>query len=93
MSSEYRVVGGTRRSIFIPQTRVLKREETLQRLAGGGGIGVYFQPWDFDFLKSPVHVPGGAMLEYVAATKVVRDTSNSTRGTFYAFTDATPVYS
>lgn len=88
MSSEYRVVGGTRRSIFIPQTRVLKREGTLQRLAGGGGIGAYFQPWDFDFLATPVHVPGGAMLEYVAATRVVRDTSNSTRGTYYPFTDS-----
>ena len=91
MSSEYRVVGGTRRSIFIPQTRVLKREETLQRLAGGGGIGAYFQPWDFDFLATPVHVPGGAMLEYVAATRVVRDTSNSTSGTYYPFTDVSPV--
>ena len=62
----------------------------LQRLAGGGGIGAYFQPWDFDFLATPVHVPGGAMLEYVAATRVVRDTSNSTRGTYYPFTDVSP---
>jgi hypothetical protein len=91
MSSDYRVVEGIRRSLFVPQTRVLKREEILQRLAGGGGIGAYFQPWDFDFLKSPVHVPGGAILDYVAATKVVRDTSNATRGTFYAFTDSSPV--
>ena len=85
MSSDYLVVAGSRKSVFIPQTRVFKRNELMEKVKGGGGIGVYFQPWDFDFLASPVHVPGGAILEYVAATEVAYDTSNKVRGTYYAF--------
>ena len=85
MSSDYLVVAGDRRSVFIPQARVLKRNEIMEKLKGGGGIGVYFQPWDFDFLAAPVHVPGGAILEYVAATQVSLDTSNKVRGTYYTF--------
>jgi hypothetical protein len=85
MSSDYLVVAGSRKSVFIPQTRVFKRNELMEKVKGGGGIGVYFQPWDFDFLASPVHVPGGAILEYVAATEVAYDTSNKVRGTYYPF--------
>ena len=85
MSSDYLVVAGSRKSVFIPQTRVFKRNELREKVKGGGGIGVYFQPWDFDFLASPVHVPGGAILEYVAATEVAYDTSNKVRGTYYPF--------
>ena len=91
MSGNYIVTGGERKSIFVPQSRVVRRGEMLQLLRGGGGIGAYFQPWDFDFLATPVHVPGGAILEYVAATAVAHDTSNSTRGTYYPFTDSSPV--
>ncbi len=85
MSSDYLVVAGSRKSVFIPQTRVFKRNELMEKVKGGGGIGVYFQPSDFDFLASPVHVPGGAILEYVAATEVAYDTSNKVRGTYYPF--------
>jgi len=85
MSSDYLIVAGTRRSVHIPQARVLKRSEIMEKLKGGGGIGVYFQPWDFDFLATPVHVPGGAILEYVAAAQVAYDTSNKVKGTYYSF--------
>ena len=84
MSSDYVVVQGTRRSIFVPQSRLVKRG-FLGELRREGATGVYFQPWDFDFLSRPVHVPGGAILEYVEVTEARLDPSNHVKGTYYAF--------
>jgi hypothetical protein len=84
MSSEYIVLQGTRRSIFVPQSRVVKRG-FVNELSREGATGVYFQPWDFDFLARPVHVPGGAILEYVEVTEARLDPSNHVKGTYYAF--------
>jgi hypothetical protein len=87
MSSEYIVLQGTRRSIFVPQSRVVKRG-FVNELRREGVSGVYFQPWDFDFLARPVHVPGGAILEYVEVTEARLDPSSHVKGTYYAFEKA-----
>jgi hypothetical protein len=84
MSSDYIVLQGTRRSIFVPQSRLVKRG-FLDELRREGVSGIYFQPWDFDFLARPVHVPGGAILEYVEVTEARLDPSNHVKGTYYAF--------
>ena len=79
------VTGGTRKSIHLPQSRVLHKKLLMERLRGMGGIGVYFQPWDFDFLSAPVHVPGGSILSYVEVTGVREDHSNRDKGTYYPY--------
>ena len=57
----------------------------LDELRREGVSGIYFQPWDFDFLARPVHVPGGAILEYVEVTEARLDPSSHVKGTYYAF--------
>lgn len=86
--SEYTLVSGTRKSIFVPQSLVLDTKGIMERLRTQGGIGAYFQPWDFDFLSRPFHVPGGRTLEYVAATEVKIDPGRIIRGTYYPFQSA-----
>ena len=86
--SEYTLVSGTRKSIFVPQSRVLDTKGIMERLRTQGGIGAYFQPWDFDFVSRPFHVPGGRLLEYVAATEVKLDSSRIIRGTYYPYVTA-----